>query len=224
MSGMDTGYWHSAAGDEAMQDEHGFVWWAMLDTIDVDLAGRRVLDAGCNQGGFLRLLADGYDIAEGLGYDPAASAIEDARRLAGDRPLAFEVASTVPDTWRDVDVAFSHEVVYLLPQLDSHAAAIHRSLRPGGVYFAVIGVHTGSPLMVEWHAANRDELQLPPLHDVDDVIATFQRAGFDASVARLAIRFVPSAGHGHHDSGRTLDWLTYYCDHKLLLRFARSRE
>jgi hypothetical protein len=30
----------------------------MLDTIDVDLAGRQVLDAGCNRGGFLRLLAD----------------------------------------------------------------------------------------------------------------------------------------------------------------------
>ena len=29
-----------------MQDEHGFVWKAMLDTIDADLAGKRVLDAG----------------------------------------------------------------------------------------------------------------------------------------------------------------------------------
>ena len=53
-----TTYWRGAADDEAMQDEHGFIWRAMLDTIDVDLAGRRVLDAGCNRGGFLRLLAD----------------------------------------------------------------------------------------------------------------------------------------------------------------------
>ena len=31
-------YWRSAADDEAMQDEHGFIWRAMLDTIDVSPA------------------------------------------------------------------------------------------------------------------------------------------------------------------------------------------
>ncbi|HEX4670955.1 MAG TPA: hypothetical protein VH279_01745, partial [Solirubrobacteraceae bacterium] len=63
---MTDAYWQDAAADEAMQEEHGFVWEAMLDTIVVDLAGKRVLDAGCNQGGFLRLLADRCSIAEGL--------------------------------------------------------------------------------------------------------------------------------------------------------------
>ena len=29
-------YWRSAAEDGAMQDAHGFVWKAMLDTIDDD--------------------------------------------------------------------------------------------------------------------------------------------------------------------------------------------
>lgn len=98
----------------------------------------------------------------------------------------------MPDEWRDLDVAFSHEVLYLLSDLADHAAAIRRCLRPSGVYFAVMGVHTGSPLMVEWHAADREELQLPPLYDIDDVIATFRRAGFNASVARLATPFRPA--------------------------------
>jgi SAM-dependent methyltransferase len=218
---VEPAYWRSAVDDEAMQDEHGFIWRAMLDTIDVDLAGRRVLDAGCNRGGFLRLLADRHDIADGFGYDPAAGAIEDARRLAGDRPLHFEASSSVPDTWSGLDVAFSHEILYLLPDLSAHAVAIHRSLGPGGVYFAVLGVHTASPLMVEWHAANREELQLPPLYDVDEVIATFRRAGFDAAISRLAIRFVPSTGRGHYHESRPLDWLAYYHDQKLMLRFVR---
>jgi SAM-dependent methyltransferase len=213
----DHRYWQSAAEDEAMQDEHGFIWRALLDTIDVDLAGRRVLDAGCNRGGFLRLLADEHGIADGLGYDPAEGAVDDARRLAGGRPLRFATANSVPEAWTDVDVAFSHEVLYLLEDLGPHAAAVHRSLTPGGVYFAVMGVHTRSPLMVEFHAAHRDELQLPPLHDVDDVIATFRDAGFDASVARLAFRFVPATG-----DRRTVDWLRYYSEDKLLLRFARG--
>jgi SAM-dependent methyltransferase len=114
---MDATYWRSEADDEAMQDEHESIWRAMLDTIDVDLAGRRVLDAGCNRGGFLRLLADRYGIAEGFGFDPAAGAIEDAQRLAGGRPLHFEAASSVPAAWSGLDVAFSHEVLYLLCDL-----------------------------------------------------------------------------------------------------------
>jgi SAM-dependent methyltransferase len=219
---MNTTYWRSPAEDEAMQGEHGFVWTAMLDTIDVDLAGKRVLDAGCNRGGFLRLLADRCGIAAGFGYDPAAGAVDDARRLAGSRPLQFEAADTVPAGWSGLDVAFSHEVLYLLHDLRAHAEAIFRALAPGGVYFAVMGVHTASPLMAEWHAANAQELHLPPLYDIDDVVAVFRTTGFDAAASRLAIRFVPTVGHAQHGPGRLLDWLDYYYDQKLLLRFSRA--
>jgi SAM-dependent methyltransferase len=217
---VHTKYWQSAAEDEAMQDGHAFVWLAMLETIDVDLAGKRVLDAGCNRGGFLRLLADKGDIAEGYGYDPASGAIDDAKRLVGDRPLHFEVAETVPAGWGDLDVAFSHEVLYLLNDLPAHAAAIFDALAPGGVYYAVMGVHAQSPVMVEWHSANVEELCLPQLYEIDDVVGVFRTAGFDASTARLAVKFVPAAGHGH-DGSRLFDWLNYYYDQKLLLRFSR---
>jgi SAM-dependent methyltransferase len=203
-----TRYWQGAAEDEAMQDDHGFIWRAMLDTIDVDLAGKRVLDAGCN------------GIAEGLGYDPASGAIEDAARLAGPRPLRFEVADSVPAGWVGLDVAFSHEVLYVLHDLPAHARAVFGALAPGGVYYAVMGVHSASPMMAEWHAANAAEMGLPRLHDIDDVVATFRDAGFDASVARLAIGFVPTLGH-HHERHNLSDWLDYYSDQKLLLRFAR---
>jgi SAM-dependent methyltransferase len=220
VSNVDTNYWRSAAEDEAMQVEHGFVWLAMLETIDVNLAGKRVLDAGCNRGGFLRLLTDTCDIAQGFGYDPAAGAIDDAKRLVGDRPLHFAAADTVPKGWDNFDVAFSHEVLYLLHDLSAHAAAIFGALATGGVYYAVMGVHAQSPLMAEWHSANVEELRLPQLYEIDDVVATFRTAGFDASAARLAVSFVPAAGHGHH-AGKLFDWLNYYYDQKLLLRFSR---
>ncbi len=166
---MSTPFWRGAAEDEAMQDEHGFIWKAMLDTIGTDLAGRRVLDAGCNRGGFLRLLVDAEGIAEGYGYDPASGAITDARRLTGDRPLTFEVAHTVPDGWDDFDAAFSHEVLYLLEDLVTHAAGLFGALKPGGSYFAVLGVHGGSPMMSAWHAECAAELDLPRLYELDEV-------------------------------------------------------
>jgi len=217
-------YWQSAAEDEAMQDEHRFIWDAMLELVDVDLRGTDVLDAGCNRGGFLRLLADRCEIAAGNGFDPAAGAIDDARRLAQDRPLQFETSDTVPDGWRDFDVAFSHEVIYLLHDLPRHAHAMYDALRAGGVYYAVIGVHAGSPLMVEFHRESGEALNLPPLAAIDDVSATFAAAGFDVAVGRLPMRFVPVAGHGHHEHGRMLDWLEYYYEHKLVLRLERPRD
>src|ERR1700722_6458410 len=149
---MSTPYWRGAVEDEAMQDEHGFIWKAMLDTIDVDLTGKRVLDAGCNRGGFLRLLVDAAGIAQGYGYDPAAGAVADAQRLTGNRPLVFQIADTVPDGWSDFDTAFSHEVLYLLGDLASHAASLFDAVRPGGTYFAVMSVHEDSPTMSAWHA------------------------------------------------------------------------
>ncbi len=201
---MTGDYWRGAVEDQVMQDEHEFIWRAMLETIDVDLTGARVLDVGCNQGGFLRLLADNAGIAAGYGYDPADGAIADARRLAGDRPLTFETAETVPAGWHGFDVAFSHEVLYLVKDLTAHAEAIFQALAPGRPYFAVIGVHGGSRLMAAWHAASTNELRLPPIRDLDEVADTFEAAGFEVQIGRLRIRFVPAAAHrrGRADRGQ----------------------
>jgi SAM-dependent methyltransferase len=220
---MRSSYWRGAAEDGTMQDEHGFIWKAMLDTIETDLAGRRVLDAGCNRGGFLRLLVDAEGAAEGYGYDPAPGAITDARRLADDRPLTFEVADTVPDGWGDFDVAFSHEVLYLLQDLPAHAAALFRALKPGGTYLAVMGVHRGSPMMSAWHAECAVELGLPQLYELDQVVRVFEDAGFSVSVANLKLGFVPVSAHRHgHDHRRDLfAWLDYYSREKVMLRFTR---
>jgi SAM-dependent methyltransferase len=213
----DEVYWQSGAEDAVMQDEHGFIWRAMLDTIDVDLRGKRVLDAGCNRGGFLRLLCTECGIAAGYGYDPASGAVADARSLAGDLPLVFEVATTVPTGWERFAVAFSHEVLYLIHDLPSHAAAIYQSLVPGGLYYAVMGVHAAAPNMADWHARNAERLSLPPLYAVDEVVDCLAQAGFQAAVARLKMGFIPRSSHAPSFPAG----VEYFYDHKLMLRFTR---
>ncbi|MGN6170248.1 MAG: class I SAM-dependent methyltransferase [Solirubrobacteraceae bacterium] len=210
-------FWQSAREDEAMQDEHGFIWRAMLETVDLGLSDKRVLDAGCNRGGFLRLLCKECGIAAGCGYDPAPGAIADARRLGGACPLTFEVADTVPADWGRFDVAFSHEVLYLIHDLKAHAAAIHRALAPGGVYYAVMGVHAASPTMAEWHARSARRLRLPRLYSLDDVIEAFTPVGFDAAVARLRFGFIPLCDHAPSFPAG----LEYFYEHKVMLRFAK---
>ena len=200
-----------------MQEEHLFVWQAMAKSVDGDLAGQRVLDIGCNRGGFLRMLYDSRGIGEGFGYDPAAAAIADARRLAGRRPLRFEAAANIPVEWGHFDMAFSHEVLYLIPDLRRHAGSVYGALEAGGSYYAVMGVHRGSPLMVEWHRTHAAELALPPLHDVDGVAASFAAAGFEVAASRLPVGYVPVPA----DAPRVMEWLDYYNEKKLLFRFTR---
>jgi SAM-dependent methyltransferase len=215
--GNHSSYWRSATEDEAMQDEHLFVWEAMARAVDGGLAGRRVLDVGCNRGGFLRMLYDSCAIGAGFGYDPAAGAIADARRLGGERPLRFLAAESIPVGWSGFDVAFSHEVLYLIPDLGAHAEAVYAALVPGGSYYAVMGVHAGSPLMVEWQHEDGAELNVPPLRDVDEVAASFAGAGFEVAAARLDVGFVPLTAR----PTRVMEWLDYYNEKKLLFRFTR---
>ena len=220
---MADGYWQSAAEDEAMQEEHAFIWDALLDIVDVELAGARVLDAGCNRGGFLRLLVDRRAIGAGFGYDPAGAAIDDARRLAGERPLEFAAGDTVPDGWYDFDVAFSHEVLYLLHDLPRHDARSTAHFAIGGVYYAVIGVHAGSPLMVDFHKDSADALKLPELYSIDDVVAIFAAEGFDVAVGAVTDALHSCRRPRTSTSvGRMLEWLEYYYEHKLVLRLRRS--
>jgi SAM-dependent methyltransferase len=216
-------YWRGPVEDEVMQDEHGFIWLAMLEMTDTPLSGRKALDIGCNRGGFLRLLVDHADIGSGFGYDPAAGAIEDARRLAGVRPLTFEVAEPVPDDWSHFDVAFSHEVLYVLHDLASHAAAVFAALAAGGSYFATMGVHADSSLMVAWHREKATELDLPGPYRLDDVADIFEVAGFEVAVGRLPMRFVPVHAHrgdSHRDTPLS-SWLDYYYRDKVMFRFTK---
>ena len=55
-----------------------------------------------------------------------------------------------------------------------------------------MGVHAGSKLMRAWHSGAASDLKLPPLYDVDDVVATFEAAGFE----RDQIQINPSVVRG----------------------------
>jgi 2-polyprenyl-3-methyl-5-hydroxy-6-metoxy-1,4-benzoquinol methylase len=211
-------FWFDEETDRQLEPEHRFVWETMLDTVDVDLTGTKVLDIGCNAGGFLRMVADRSGVKAGFGYDPAWRPIEMANADRGDRPLTYAAADHRPTDWTDFDVAFSHEVLFCIQDLGAHARDIFDGLRPGGRYYAVMGTHSRNPQMAEFHAEVRERLGLPDrVYAIEDVIGAFAGAGFEPHVGRMPFRFLPQLVLGD-DAGAALD---YYARHKLMFKFVR---
>ena len=97
--------------------------------------------------------------------------------------------------WADsFDIAFSYEVIYLLPDLAGHARGMFDALRDGGVYYAVTGCHTENPLWPRWRevigAASNAPVQD---HAPQDFIDAFAAAGFAVSVKRFGYDgFIPA--------------------------------
>src|SRR5689334_7049006 len=69
--------------EAAMEGGHRPLWWHFIGSIiETHLSTRRVIDFGCNGGGFLRLLHSLKPFRQGLGIDIAQDSIAAARNLA----------------------------------------------------------------------------------------------------------------------------------------------
>jgi SAM-dependent methyltransferase len=217
--------WHAdPAREPAMEDAHRPLWNHFIKTIpETDLSTRTILDFGCNRGGFLRLLHAQKPYRRGLGVDIAEASIAAAQSLVGTAPAEF-AATTDLSPWADcIDLAFSYEVIYLLPDLAAHAAAIHRTLRSGGVYYAVTGCHTASPLWPHFHEVIGGSTNAPVQdRSPDEYAAAFADAGFDVSVRRFGYDGFTPALKDRRYYPTLLDAVDYYAVHKLLFRLVKT--
>ena len=216
--------WHAdAAREAAMEGGHRPLWRHFIETAPLgDMSTRDVVDFGCNRGGFLRLLHALRPFQRGLGVDIAHDSIAAARQLVGAAPISYEVAADLA-AWADsFDVAFSYEVVYLLPDLAAHAASVHAALRQGGVYYAVTGCHTDSPLWPRWREVIGGSTNAPVQdRSPEDFAQSFAAAGFEVSVRRFGYSgFVPVSEDRRYYP-RLVDAISYAADHKLLFRLEK---
>ena len=219
------GTWHAdPAREPEMEESHRPLWRHFIGAIpETDLSTRDILDFGCNRGGFLRLLYALKPYRRALGVDIASDSIAAAQRLAGPVPAEYRVATDLSDWPGRFDVAFSYEVIYLLPDIAAHAASIHRTLRDGGVYYAVTGCHTASPLWPAWRDLIGGTTRAPVQdRSPDDYARAFADAGFAVAVRRFGFDgFVP-AGKDRHYYPTVLDAIDYPAEHKLLFRLVKS--
>jgi SAM-dependent methyltransferase len=211
------------ADEEAMGAAHAPIWRRMVDvSVPHDLSASTVLDYGCNQGGFLRLLYDSHPFKSAIGIDIARESVGRAELLKGHRPIDYRVASSAASLGRTFDFAFSHEVLYLLGDLAAHAADMKAALRPGGAYVAAVGCHTDSAVWAHWRKLIAETSSIPLYdHSLEEIARVFSAAGFTIGVRPLALDAFMPVTVGSPYFPKITDQLRYYTVDKVLFRFVR---
>lgn len=208
--------------EDAMFEGHIHLWRTMIEQIEEqNLRGARVLDFGCNQGGFLRMLYNMKPFHKGYGVDIAAESVKKAEGFNPGLPVTYGAPDLLDQVAGQIDVAFSHEVIYLLQDLSAHAQTIKKTLRPGGVYYAATGCHSENPLWPRWHKLISDYSNIPvPTYSLNDYAQAFEEQGFMVELMPFKPRgFIRFHGEDKNYYPRVFDKLDYYYNHKILFRF-----
>jgi SAM-dependent methyltransferase len=164
-----------------------------------DVAGRRILDAGCGAGALVEALRDRGAIV--TGFDKSAGMVELARRRVGDDAdlLVAELGGPLPFADDSFDDATASLVLHYLGDWGPALAELRRVLKPGGRLIVSVNHPFAENLwhreaglkpdyfatynyVVEWTADGQSAVLrfwTRPLHAMTDA---FSAAGFRISV------------------------------------------
>lgn len=210
--------------EEMMNDHHAPFWRAMIRQMsEGDLHHASILDFGCNQGGFLRTLYRMKPFKRALGVDLAVKSLEVADNLKGNMPIRYTTPEILSEMNGQVDYAFSHDVIYLLPDLKEHAEVIHTVLKQGGVYYAATGCYAEMPLWPVWKKEVESYSNVPlPDYSINDFAKAFWETGFDVALQKcLPDGFVTCWPGRETYFPEVTDFLKYY-DYKIIFRFSKK--
>jgi SAM-dependent methyltransferase len=196
LKGKDTSvdYFADSRVIESMPHEHAFIWAEMLAVLRGKLPpGYRVADLGCSAGEFLRMLCDGMPgsmgptrpaVAVGLERPEMRSTLQGAVTAAlRDLPIVLSTAAldAFPGQF---DLIVSHEVIYLLEDLDAVFRAAYSSLRPGGLLAAATAGYMENEYYHRWLSLFEQRGITAFQYGIDDYVRALREAGFDPVEAR----------------------------------------
>lgn len=155
---MASRFFADLADEEDLEARNEVFWDAMIDRIREDglrQVPRTVLDVGCHRGGLLARLATRWAPTTLIGIEPLDAARSRARLRLG--TAAEHVLLFDPSDWHrvpagSVDLVVSHEVLWLLPDLEEFVGHLARVLSPLGRAYLATGCHAENPLWSEWRA------------------------------------------------------------------------
>lgn len=210
--------------EDAMTDDHMDLWLRMIRmTPEKDLTDKKILDFGCNQGGFLKTLYKHRPFAKGLGVDIAQGSLETATMSLEGEPIDYLNTAFLNRHQNEFDIAFSHEVIYLLSDLREHARQIKSCLTENGVYYAAIGCHTDNPLWPSWKKLISSYSNVPVQdYSLDDYADAFFREGFSVSALPFAMDDFIVLKQRNEYFPKIKDSLDYYTRNKVFFRFQKK--
>lgn len=210
--------------------QHGNIifWTAMIHEIIPRHTGREIiLDYGCGDGHFLRLLHQMRPFAHGLGVDIDEPALENARASRREsEPIEYASLTALDNLEQHFDFGFSQETFWMIEDLPALAKTLHRVLKNKGEYYVTMGCHIENPLWVHRRQVLRSEGVRYFDYSLDEVADIFYAAGFEVGLKRLPVEYFniyhPEFTRRRAQSLSRLVQTSH--DHKMLFYFRRDDE
>ena len=169
--------WARAGKGESMERGHRPVGEQAIARMRIS-PDARVLDVGCGSGWATRLLAEKAFNGQVTGIDISDEMVRLARESSRSVPnVDFEIASAeqLPFDDHEFTHAFSMESLYYYRNIPKALKEIHRVLKPGGLFVAVVDLYWENEATHQWI----DTLNVPvELLSVEDYHSLFIDAGF----------------------------------------------
>jgi ubiquinone/menaquinone biosynthesis C-methylase UbiE len=170
--------WARAGKGESMERGHRPVGEQAIARMNVP-TDARVLDIGCGSGWATRLLADYASQGKVTGIDISDEMVQLARESSQSYAnVDYEIASAEQLPFADDEFthAFSMESLYYYRNIPKALAEIHRVMKPGGLFVAVVDLYRENEATHQWI----DTLKVPvELLSADDYRSLFIDAGFE---------------------------------------------
>ncbi|MCS6978025.1 MAG: class I SAM-dependent methyltransferase [Gemmatales bacterium] len=203
-------------------------WTAMVNEVIPPHTGQEVvLDYGCGDGQFLRLLYSMRPFSYGLGVDVNPVLLEKARRNRRENePIEYATPASLDGIERKFDLVFSQEIFWMIADLEALAKTIYRVIKDKGEYYATMGCHIENPLWPHRRRLLTREGFCVFDYSLDEVADVFYRAGFEVGLKRLPVEYFniyhPEFTPQRAQSLSRLVQTTH--DHKMLFYFRRDEE